>query len=166
MKIDSVIWRPGCRTLSIEAEQAFKALEEVRKKNNGDLTDDAIVKAAKAKNHQLHPWFTWDDSAAAIEHRRTQARELIRSVRVIYKEAPESVVRAYEVHRKTARGNEERTAYRTTSDVLQDPESRDQLIAAAIRMAMEFRRRFRGIHELEKVIEAIDRTLVDIGEGR
>jgi hypothetical protein len=30
---------------------------------------------------------------------------------------------------------------------------------------MEFRRRFKNLHELEKLIEEIDRTLVKLGAG-
>jgi hypothetical protein len=162
MKIQSVNWRNGAQSKGIDPVKAFNALERVREKNDG-LTDDAIVSAAKAKNHILHGWFEWDDSVAANEHRRAQARTLIRSFEVVYVEAPELTARAYEVETKSGKPQETRTVYTTTAEVLSNPESRDRLIADAIRMAMEFRRRFKMLHELDRVIEEIDKAIESIG---
>lgn len=165
MKIDSIDWKSQAPSRGIDAEKAFNALEEVRQRNDGDLTDDTIIEAARPKNHVLHKWFEWDDTKAANEHRRTQARQLVRSFVVTYAESKETPVRAYEVHRKTRPGSEKRTAYRTTDEVMADPDARDRLIASAIRMAMEFRRRFRGLHELQKIVEAIEETLPAMADG-
>jgi hypothetical protein len=162
MKIQSVNWRNGAQSKGIDPVKAFNALERVREKNDG-LTDDAIVSAAKAKNHILHGWFEWDDSVAANEHRRAQARTLIRSFEVVYVEAPELTARAYEVETKSGKPQETRTVYTTTAEVLSNPESRDRLISDAIRMAMEFRRRFKMLHELDRVIEEIDKAIESIG---
>ena len=164
MKIEKITWKNNVPTAGIDAEKAYKALEVIREKNNG-LSDDAIVDAAKPKNHVLHKWFTWADDKAASEYRRLQARQLLRSITVTYEESPQTTIRAYEVHTKTRPGDEKRTVYSTTEEVLSDPEARDRLIASAIRAAMEFRRRFKNLHELEKLIEEIDRTLVKLGAG-
>lgn len=162
MKIQSVDWRRGAQSKGIDADKAYKALERVREKNGG-ITDDAIVDAAKPKNHVLHSWFEWDDSKAANEHRRAQARTLIRSFEVVYVEQPEITTRAYEVETKSGKPAEQRTVYTTTQEVLANPESRDRLISDAIRMAMEFRRRFRMLHEMERVMEEIDKAIETIG---
>lgn len=61
-----------------EIRQALKALEE-----NGRLTPDEVVKAAKDPKSVLHEYFTWDDSEAAEAWRTEQARRLIRSVTVV-----------------------------------------------------------------------------------
>jgi len=50
----------------------------------GRLTPDDVVEVAKDENHPLHNRFEWNDSTAADAYRRTQAQELIRSVRVTY----------------------------------------------------------------------------------
>lgn len=163
MEISSVRWKHNFTPKSIDPEKAYSALEALRERNDGDLTDDAILGAAKARNHVLHKWFEWDDSKAAHEHRRQQARKLLRSFEVTYKEAPETPVRAFEIHRQTQPGSVTRTAYRTTDEVLADDKSRDKLIASAIRMAMEFRRRFKGISELDRIVEAIDKTVEAVG---
>lgn len=164
MKIEKVEWKTNVPTAGIDAEKAYKALEHIREQNGG-LSDDAIVEAAKPKSHLLHKWFQWDNDKAAMEHRRQQARLLIRSITVTYAEAPETTTRAYEVHTKTRLGAEKRTVYSTNEEVLSDPNARDRLIASAIRSAMEFRRRFKHLHELDMLIEEINRTLVQLGAG-
>lgn len=50
----------------------------------GRLTPDDVVEVARDPQHPLHNRFEWNDSTAAEQWRRTQAQELIRSVRVTY----------------------------------------------------------------------------------
>jgi hypothetical protein len=162
MKVQEIKWKQNVPTKGIDAEKAHAALETIRSKNNG-LTDDAIVTAAAPKNHALHKWFEWDDSEAAKEHRRNQARLLIRSLEVTYSESPDIKTRVYEVEHKARPQDPERTVYTTTEEVLANPESRDRLIAEAIRAAMQFRRRFKMLHELDAVMEAIDKAVETLG---
>jgi hypothetical protein len=158
MKIDSVNWKQGVPHKGIDPVKAHKALEVIRQRNNG-LTDDAIVQAAAPRNHTLHKWFEWDDSAAAKEYRRTQARRLIGAIEVTYAEAPEITSRVYQVQHKSRPQDEHRTVYSTTEEVLANTDSRDRLIAEAIRLAMQFRRRFQSLHELDSLLQEIDKTL-------
>lgn len=60
-------------------------LDEVRT-SYGRLTPEAVVDAARPHDSPLHGRFEWDDSIAGEAYRRQQAHELIRSVRVAYKE--------------------------------------------------------------------------------
>lgn len=160
--IESVSWKSSVPNRGIDAEKAFSEIESIRIKNEGELTDDLIVEKAKSKNSVIHDWFDWDDTVAAREHRRAQARSLLRSFHVVYKEKPEVKMRAYQVLYKQPAISEKRTVYSTTEEVLANPEARDRLIAEAIRMAMQFRNRFKHLHELEKVIQAIDETLPEL----
>jgi len=162
MKIQNVVWKQNVPTKGIDATKALAALEKIREKHNG-LTDDVIVTTASAKNHVLHNWFEWDDSVAANEHRRAQARSLIRSLEITYVEAPHIKSRVYEVQHKSRPQDEGRTIYTSTEEVLADPNSRDRLIAEAIKMAIQFRRRFKALHELDALINEIDKTLEKLG---
>jgi tRNA A37 N6-isopentenylltransferase MiaA len=164
MKIEKIAWKQNVPTAGIDSVKAYQAMERLREQNGG-LTDDLIVAAAKPKNHILHKFFEWSDNKAAVEYRRSQARQLMRSFEVVYAEAPEIKVRAYQVQSKARPGDMERTVYSTTEEVLSNPESRDRLIASAIKASMEFRNRFKHLHELEGVIEAIDKSLVRLGAG-
>jgi len=63
----------------IEPAAAARELERIRKANKG-LTAIDVVEAARPEDAALHPQFEWDDSAAAEQYRRDQARRLIRAV--------------------------------------------------------------------------------------
>lgn len=158
MKIESVVWRQGVRTKGIDPVQAHKAIEEVRDRD-GCVTDDSVVDAARPQESPIHNWFEWDDSSAAIEYRRQQARNLIGALEVRYEESDKTPVRVYQVQKKSTNKSNERTAYSTTEEVLSDPECRDRLIADAIRDAMAFRRKFRMLHELDQVMQSIDKAI-------
>lgn len=64
-------------TLTPEQRQLVIGLEK-----RGRLTAEQVVQFAADKASPLHPLFTWDDKAAAAEHRLDQARRLIREVYV------------------------------------------------------------------------------------
>jgi len=50
--------------------------------DRGYLTPRAVVEAARPETSRLHPFFEWNDEAAAEEYRLAQARHLVRSVQV------------------------------------------------------------------------------------
>lgn len=72
-------WRPRT-TFKIDPQVAGEALEQVRGHNSGELTPEAVVKAAQPKASPLHPLFDWNDKSAAHEYRLQQAGALIRSI--------------------------------------------------------------------------------------
>ena len=71
----------------LSAAKVGKRLESLRKDNKGELTTEVVVDDARSENSPLHAAFTWDDEAAAEAHRKTEARQLIKSVKVIVKDA-------------------------------------------------------------------------------
>lgn len=79
-----------------------EALEDIRKRHDV-LTPALVVQEARAAKTKagalLRERLEWRDDVAAEAHRVAQARELIRSVRVVYTEAtetePERSVRAF-----------------------------------------------------------------------
>lgn len=52
----------------------------------GKLTPDNVVHASMPPSAPLHHHFDWDDSIAGPKWRRHQAHELIRAVRITYRE--------------------------------------------------------------------------------
>src|ERR1700721_1911092 len=50
--------------------------------NNGTVTPEQVVEAAKSEESPLHPYFTWDIGKAAHERWLHKARTLIPSVKV------------------------------------------------------------------------------------
>ena len=67
-------------------EEKNKIAEELKKIQDADgrLTPDAVIEAAQDENHPLHDRFDWNDSTAAHNWRRQQARQLIQSVKIEY----------------------------------------------------------------------------------
>lgn len=65
-----------------QKEAIAKRLEKLASLNGGRLTPDAVLQDARSKSSPLHDQFEWNDSEAAKQWRLSQARELIRSVRI------------------------------------------------------------------------------------
>lgn len=56
----------------------------------GKLTPALVLQEATNPTHPLHNRFEWDDSVAAAKYRLDQAHELIRTVRVVYRDSSET----------------------------------------------------------------------------
>jgi hypothetical protein len=65
-------------TMKIRAA-AIRALAD----QEGRITAERVVDAARQQDHPLHHDFIWDDVKAAHQHRLDQARRLIASVKVV-----------------------------------------------------------------------------------
>ena len=63
------------------SEQIVAAIKSLERR--GRLTPDQVVEAARNPRSPLHGRFEWDDSAAAAKWRIEQARELIRTIKVV-----------------------------------------------------------------------------------
>lgn len=164
MQVESVSWKNGAVSRGIDPLAAYQSLESIRRKK-GEITDLGVLEEARKENHPLYKWFNWDDSEAAEQYRKLQAQNLIRSLVVVYKESPKTPVRAYQVVKKEPTQSPKRTAYSTTDEILSNPQSRDRLIAEAIRIAMDFRRRFRMLHELDQVVESLNKAIEALQES-
>jgi hypothetical protein len=62
--------------------QIQSRLEKLAQLNKGRLTPEGVVREAKDPKSPLHDQFDWNDSTAAHQYRLSQARDLIRSVRI------------------------------------------------------------------------------------
>lgn len=103
-------------------------LTRIYEKNN-ELTPDQVVAEATPESHPLHDRFEWNDAVAGHEYRKVQAAELIRSVKIVYRETPagEPVkVRAF-VSTSSDAGSKSQ-AYHPTEKVLQDDFARKLLL--------------------------------------
>lgn len=84
----------------------------------GTLTAPLVVAEASNPNHPLHERFEWDNTVAGKRYREVQARELIRSVKITYRDhdGNDSDVRAFQCVRR----DDQRT-YIPTEDIAADP---------------------------------------------
>lgn len=90
---------------------------EAIRASHGRLTPELVVDEARNPDHPLHHRFDWDDVVAGEKWRRVQAGELIRSVRVIYRNAKGEEQHTREYH-SVRRGTG--YVYESTDDIVQD----------------------------------------------
>ena len=66
----------------IPVEKAVAELQRIHERDGGIRTQ-AVVDEARAEDAPLHAAFEWDNDVAAEEHRRSQARQLVRAIVVV-----------------------------------------------------------------------------------
>ncbi len=144
-----------------EREAVRDELSRIAEKSAGILTPEAVISAAKRKESPLHLHFDWDVKKAAYEHWLYQARELIRSVRVVVK-TERTTISAVAYVRDPARAADEQGYVSTVSLIGDEEKARDVLIAefsragSALRRARELAVAFDMVGQIEAVTETID----------
>jgi hypothetical protein len=67
---------------NVDPQEAGEELERINEKY-GQTTAASVVDESRPEEAVLHEAFEWDDEVAAEKHRETQARSLIKTVRII-----------------------------------------------------------------------------------
>lgn len=121
----------------------------------GALTPALVVDEARPKDHPLHERFEWDNKVAGEAWRRQQAHELIRSVRVVYREAtetdPAEDVRAWHAVR-----SEDGHVYKPAAEIAQD----DMLTAILLKdMEREWKALHRRYGQFAEFVELVRGSL-------
>tara|TARA_R100001510_G_C7523224_1_gene117833 strand:+ start:108 stop:605 length:498 start_codon:yes stop_codon:yes gene_type:complete len=80
-------FRNGAHIKGVTADEAGDELARIYKEK-GQLTAPLVVDESRPEEAPLHPAFEWDDAVAAERHREHQARNIIRSVKVITPDQP------------------------------------------------------------------------------
>lgn len=124
-------------TNNVEAQDAGEELERINDKY-GQTTASNVVDESRPEEAVLHEAFEWDDEVAAEEHRKTQARSLIKTVRVIH---PEKGEQPAFVHVSVLK------AYVPAQRVIEEPELMKSAKDGAIRR----------LHEAEKHLNELNR---------
>lgn len=118
----------------------------------GQLTPRAVVEEARPEGSELHNRFEWDDSIAGEKYRLAQAAELIRSVRIEYRQpdGTTSEVRAF----STTRGQDpDHAGYRPTEELLQGEFSRQLLLKQCRRDIEDLQRRYGHLVEFAEMLK-------------
>ena len=144
-------WKGGSR-YSGKVSIVGVELEKIQARHNGIATPKDVLKAAKNKKSPLHRYFEWDDTTAAEQWRLEQAGNLVRSIEVVCGDSSQAIpTRAYvSIEKNGKRG------YMEISDVMTDPELRDQLLAQALNDAESFQSKYKTLTELKPVFAAIE----------
>ncbi len=94
--------------------------------NDGLVSAQLVVEDAKKKNCPYHDFFEWNDSVAAKEHRKEQARLLLRSIEIEVKSG-EPLVRAFHIIERSLDKEKER-GYAKFEYIRQKPDLYDKFI--------------------------------------
>ena len=129
------------------------SLEAIRKQNNGMLRPSDVVEAASDPKHPLHDSFEWDDGLAAIQHRLSQARRMIRYVIiVIYPDAePFRAYVALTTDQETGAG------YRPVAECIENEKLRQQMLDDALKEMQRFERHYGLLVELVGLFSEVKR---------
>jgi len=106
-------------------EQERKLLTKMARQNGGVLKVDDVLQEARDENSILHKHFEWDDTEAASQYRRQQARALIARCKITMVETSPVEIRAFvslPTDRETGGG------YRLTSEVVSDEFMKAELL--------------------------------------
>lgn len=133
-----------------------EALEAIYARR-GELTPALVVDEARANRSNagrfLRSRLEWDDKVAGEAYRREQAAELIRSVKVTYREATET-----EVARQVRGFHSVRTpdgmTYKPLMDVVEDEFSRQLVLADMQREWKALHRRYSHFEEFVRLVRA------------
>ncbi|MET3837512.1 hypothetical protein ABIB58_002868 [Brevundimonas sp. UYEF29] len=150
-------WKPGSR-VRLDPEKAGKEMEDVRRRNGGALTPEALLERARSANSAVHDHFEWDDGKAAHLHRISQAGDLIRAITIDVTHSnvePPKTIRAFvSVEREGQR------SYTSTVHALSDADLRRQVVAKAWADLEAWRERHRELTEFARIFSAMDDTKV------
>lgn len=160
-------WKPGTR-LSADPQAVGERLEVLQARHGDALTAEQVVEDARDESSPLHPCFEWDDTVAAEEYRKEQARYLLRALIVVSepeeegaaegRPAPEGRAhRAYVVVRE-----EDDDRYVPTVRAMSDEELRNQVLAQALAELRAVQRKYAELRELARVFEAIDAVQLEV----
>ena len=102
-----------------------KFLERMALRNGGLLLIDDVLSAAEDTECVLHKHFEWDDTEAANQYRRDQARVMIQKCKITIAQSPEVSIRAF-----VSLSDDQKNGggYRMTAVVLSDEDMKAQLL--------------------------------------
>ena len=141
-----------------KAQVAGEYLQAI-KDSRGVLTQEIIVSEARKRKSPLHDCFEWNDAAAAVEHRKAQAREILRFLVVVETEDVEDChVRAFispsDVGQKSSEG------YFSVSEVADDKALGDAYKQKLLTELLAIQEKIRCYKEFSAVVNAIDAVVL------
>lgn len=130
---------------------AEKCYEEIRSLGE-EVTPEMIVNYARDDSTELHKCFQWDDSIAAENWRKYQARQVVLSL-TVQVETKEHGDQHFRVMQNVDR------VYTPVTTIYRDKDQYARLLQEAKTQLAQFRKRYKALTELHEVIDEIDRLL-------
>ena len=137
-----VAW--SMKLFKADAEKVHSELETIETKSPQNIVDYA----EEHPDSELHKCFTWDDSKAANEWRKQEARQVVRLL--VFADDETKQPTQIRVLQKAT------DAYEPVKTIVRNNDEYAKLLARAKAELKAFRERYKQINELEKVLDAID----------
>lgn len=102
-----------------------KLLTKIARQNGGVLKVEDVLTEARDEGSPLHKHFEWDDSEAAEQYRRQQARALIQKCKITLIDSQPIEIRAFV---SLPADRENGGGYRLTSEVMSDERMKAELV--------------------------------------
>jgi hypothetical protein len=136
-------------------------LLEIREANDGVLTAQAVVDAARDPLHPLHQHFEWDDEKGAEKYRVHQARQLIRIVKLVYVDKRGDVQKMRVFHSVSDPDSLTGRSYMPLDEI----EASDTLSAQLLRsMEIDWRNLHRRYKKFAEFRAMVARTMAEDGQ--
>jgi len=161
MTNEKAIWRKGARFTKIDPDLAHAEMESIRIEK-GQLTADLLLEKARDGSNVLHSAFEWRDGIAAEQYRLGQARQMIKSIEIVYEDVPveETTVKYWHIV-KDEEEEEPIKSYVPKDQALADPEMRAKMVLGAYKELRNFRKKYKELDELAQFHDLIDSLVPD-----
>jgi hypothetical protein len=146
----AVVWKLSL--FNAEAEKVNADLENISEKTPENIVDYA----ESHTDSELYKCFTWDDTKAAREYRKQEARKVLQLLVYSDDEAEAEEREPIQV-RVYQRGEVE---YKPAKLIIQNKGEYAKLLERAYAELQAFKERYKNIAELEEVLLAIDGALL------
>lgn len=144
-------FKKGARVRGLDPNKTGAELEKIRSNNQGLLQAGDVVNAARSKRSPLHDYFEWDDSLAAEEHRKEQARQLIRSVKVVY-QTDRNDIKQVPLYINLEATEDNKRAYYNVVDVMSHSSLRAQAKKKAWGDIIAWKERYKELEDAEEFV--------------
>lgn len=143
---------PKGPTRLVKAEVVGKVLRRLEKASSG-ITTEAILAEARVADSPIHRWFEWDDTIAAEEYRKNQARVMVQQIIIVYESESDTAPVECRAFLNVTEDN--RQQYMSTAKVLSDDELKRQVIDAVLVQIDHCKKKLQSFDEFAKVLEAL-----------
>jgi hypothetical protein len=130
------------------ADEIMEICEELE-----SATPQQILEKARDSNTELHKCFTWDDTEAAEKWRISEARAVVRNLKIIeQKPDKQTEPTAIRVFYKT----DNESGYKPTKLILKKPDEYKSLVERCRSELLAIKQKFNSISEYEEIWEMIN----------
>lgn len=138
----------------VDAQVVGERIEALREQKGNALKPADVVEDARPDDAPTHGLFEWNDMLAANHWRQNQAREVLRSIRIVMYD-DQGVERQIiaNVHVELSPRNH---AYVPIQVAIADDDMRQQILAEALRYLRGWQARYEHLEALRPVVRAIE----------